>query len=59
MVYNFCQFLQVKQLQESLATQIMADFREAFSGPNAKNFVPNRQMAEACLVVSILEPKVK
>jgi hypothetical protein len=49
----------VKQLQESLATQIMADFHEAFSGPNAKNFVPNRQMAEACLVVSILEPKVK
>lgn len=37
----------------------MADFREAFSGPNAKNFIPNRQMAEACLVVSILEPKVK
>lgn len=37
----------------------MADFREAFSGPNAKNFMPNRQMAEACLVVSILEPKVK
>ncbi|XP_025409735.1 vacuolar protein sorting-associated protein 53 homolog [Sipha flava] len=50
---------EVKQLQESLATQIMADFHEAFSGPNAKNFVPNRQMAEACLVVSILEPKVK
>jgi len=37
----------------------MADFREAFSRPNAKNFVPNRQMTEACLVVSILEPKVK
>ncbi|XP_050438250.1 vacuolar protein sorting-associated protein 53 homolog [Adelges cooleyi] len=50
---------EVKQLQESLASQIMADFHEAFSGPNAKNFVPNRQMAEACLVVSILESKVK
>ncbi|KAL4143131.1 hypothetical protein QTP88_005495 [Uroleucon formosanum] len=50
---------EVKQLQKSLAIQIMADFREAFSGPNAKNFVPNRQMTEACLVVSILEPKVK
>ncbi|XP_015374387.1 PREDICTED: vacuolar protein sorting-associated protein 53 homolog [Diuraphis noxia] len=50
---------EVKQLQKSLATQIMADFREAFSGPNAKNFVPNKQMTEACLVVSILEPKVK
>lgn len=37
----------------------MTDFRDAFSGPNAKNFVPSRQMAEACLVVSILEPKVK
>ncbi|XP_050427138.1 vacuolar protein sorting-associated protein 53 homolog isoform X3 [Adelges cooleyi] len=50
---------EVKQLQESLASQIMADFHEAFSGSNAKNVVPNRQMAEACLVVSILESKVK
>lgn len=46
-------------MQESLATQITSDFHEAFAGPQAKNFVPNQQLAEACLVVSILDPKVK
>uniref|UniRef100_T1IEK0 Vacuolar protein sorting-associated protein 53 homolog n=1 Tax=Rhodnius prolixus TaxID=13249 RepID=T1IEK0_RHOPR len=50
---------QVKEIQASLATQITNDFHEAFAGPNAKSFVPNRQLAEACLVVSILDPKVK
>ncbi|XP_050525562.1 vacuolar protein sorting-associated protein 53 homolog [Daktulosphaira vitifoliae] len=50
---------EVKKLQESLASQIMKDFHEALKGPNAKNFVPNRQMAEACKVVSILKPNVK
>lgn len=50
---------QVKEIQASLATQITADFHDAFTGPNSKSFVPNRQLAEACLVVSILDPKVK
>lgn len=50
---------EVNEVQESLATQITSDFHEAFTGPQAKNFVPNQQLAEACLVVSILDPKVK
>ncbi|KAL1129412.1 hypothetical protein AAG570_013939 [Ranatra chinensis] len=48
---------QVKEIQSSLASQITADFHDAFSG--AKTTAPNRQLAEACLVLSILEPKVK
>jgi hypothetical protein len=50
---------QVHQIQLELAEQITSDFREAFSGPNAKHFTPNKQLAEACLVVSVLDPKVK
>ncbi|KAF6202809.1 hypothetical protein GE061_003212 [Apolygus lucorum] len=50
---------QVREIQTSLSRQIMQDFRDAFTGPNAKTFVPNRQLAEACLVVSILDPKAK
>lgn len=50
---------EVSEVQELLATQITSDFHEAFTGPQAKNFVPNQQLAEACLVVSILDPKVK
>jgi len=37
----------------------MSDFHEAFEGPNAKHFTPSRQLAEACLVVSVLSPRVK
>ncbi|XP_063216912.1 vacuolar protein sorting-associated protein 53 homolog isoform X2 [Bacillus rossius redtenbacheri] len=50
---------QVHQIHLELAHQITGDFQEAFTGPNAKQFSPNRQLAEACLVVSILDPKVK
>nr|CAD7575517.1 unnamed protein product [Timema californicum] len=50
---------QVNQIHLELAHQISGDFREAFSGPNAKHFTPNKQLAEACLVVSILDSKVK
>lgn len=50
---------QVKDIQTSLAMQITSDFHDAFAGPNSKNFVPNRQLAEACLVVSILDSRVK
>lgn len=50
---------QVKEIQASLASQITSDFHDAFTGPNSKTFVPNRQLAEACLVISILDPKVK
>ncbi|XP_071448427.1 vacuolar protein sorting-associated protein 53 homolog [Hetaerina americana] len=50
---------EVSRIRAALAEQITADFKEAFSGPNAKNFTPNRQLAEACLVISVLDPKVK
>ncbi|XP_065201142.1 vacuolar protein sorting-associated protein 53 homolog [Planococcus citri] len=50
---------EVREIQISLAEQITADFRNAFSGSNTKNFVLDWQLAEACLVVSILDPKVK
>ncbi|XP_069683523.1 vacuolar protein sorting-associated protein 53 homolog [Periplaneta americana] len=50
---------QVHQIHLELAQQITADFHEAFSGPNAKHFTHNKQLAEACLVVSVLDPKVK
>ncbi|PSN33185.1 putative ATP-dependent RNA helicase kurz [Blattella germanica] len=49
---------QVNQIHLELAQQITADFHEAFSGPNAKHFAPNKQLAEACLVVSVLDPKL-
>lgn len=50
---------EVSKVQAQLSTQITSDFHEAFSGPNAKSFIPNKQLADACLVVSILEPRVK
>ncbi|KAJ3618412.1 hypothetical protein MTP99_006410 [Tenebrio molitor] len=49
---------QVKSIHVELAEQITHDFKEAFSGTN-KTSIPNKQLAQACLVVSILEPKVK
>ena len=51
--------LQVKGIQNELGEQIIGDFQKAFAAENAKNFSPNRQLAEACLVVSVLDPKVK
>ncbi|XKL64167.1 hypothetical protein PGB90_004253 [Kerria lacca] len=50
---------EVREIQVTLAEQITADFHNVFSGSNNKNFVPNWQLAEACSVVSILDPKVK
>ncbi|KAH7960865.1 hypothetical protein HPB49_024077 [Dermacentor silvarum] len=46
-------------IQSDLAQQITADFHDAFTGPNAKHSAPTQQLAEACLVVSILDKKVK
>ena len=51
--------LQVKGLQNEFGEQILSDFHKAFAAENAKHFSPNRQLAEACLVVSVLDPKVK
>lgn len=50
---------QVKKIHVELAEQITHDFKEAFSSANAKTSLPNKQLAQACLVVSILDPKVK
>ncbi|XP_044261324.1 vacuolar protein sorting-associated protein 53 homolog [Tribolium madens] len=49
---------QVKSIHVELAEQITHDFKEAFSGTN-KTTIPNKQLAQACLVVSTLDPKVK
>lgn len=50
---------QVKAIHVELAEQITHDFKEAFSSTNAKISLPSKQLSSACLVVSILEPKVK
>ncbi|CAC5421456.1 VPS53 [Mytilus coruscus] len=50
----------VKQIQGELGTQIQADFEEAFQGAGAKYGPGNqRQLKEACLVVSVLDPRVR
>ena len=51
--------LQVKSIQNEFGDQIINDFHKAFAAENARNFAPNRQLAEACRVVSVLDPKVK
>lgn len=48
---------QVAKIHIELAEQIIKDFHEAFAGPHAK--VPSKQLAEACYIISILDPKVK
>ena len=47
------------KIRSDLADQITADFKEAFSASNAKKAIPSQQLGEACLVVNVLEPKVK
>ncbi|XP_011880495.1 PREDICTED: vacuolar protein sorting-associated protein 53 homolog [Vollenhovia emeryi] len=47
---------QVRQIQDELAQQITADFKQAFSGQNPKHF---NQLTEGCSVLSVLHPKVK
>ncbi|XP_034947406.1 vacuolar protein sorting-associated protein 53 homolog [Chelonus insularis] len=47
---------EVRQMEIQLAQQITADFKEAFSGQNPKHFT---QLTEGCLVLSVLDPKVK
>ncbi|KAK3083798.1 hypothetical protein FSP39_003324, partial [Pinctada imbricata] len=50
----------VKQIQSELGSQIQGDFEEAFQGAGAKYGPSNqKQLAEACFVVDVLEPKVK
>ncbi|XP_034195572.1 vacuolar protein sorting 53 isoform X1 [Osmia lignaria lignaria] len=47
---------EVHQIHVELAQQITADFKQAFSGQNPKYF---SQLTEGCLVLSVLDPKVK
>ncbi|XP_003485724.1 vacuolar protein sorting-associated protein 53 homolog [Bombus vosnesenskii] len=47
---------EVRQIHIELAQQITADFKQAFSGQNPKYF---SQLTEGCLVLSVLDPKVK
>ncbi|KAJ8704730.1 hypothetical protein PYW07_011918 [Mythimna separata] len=49
---------QVTTIRQQLATQILADFKEAFTA-GSKSGVSHRTLSEACGVVDILEPKVK
>lgn len=48
--------IEVHQIEIELAQQITTDFKEAFSGQNPKHFT---QLTEGCLVLSVLDPKVK
>ncbi|XP_066261170.1 vacuolar protein sorting-associated protein 53 homolog isoform X1 [Euwallacea similis] len=50
---------QVNSIRFELAEQITHDFKEAFQGPNNRAHLPNKQLQQACLVISILDPKVK
>ena len=63
---NYTEIPQIKELSDQvhdnrrmLGEQITSDFEAAFSDENAKHFAPTHQMAEACLVVDVLDPKVK
>lgn len=47
---------EVRQIHIELAQQITTDFKEAFSGQNPKYF---NQLTDGCLVLSVLDPKVK
>ena len=51
---------QVESLKRELGDQIVKDFEAAMTGENsAASGGGSRQLAEACLVVSVLEPRVK
>ncbi|XP_047142430.1 vacuolar protein sorting-associated protein 53 homolog isoform X1 [Hydra vulgaris] len=50
----------VRVIQESLGTQILADFRESLSDPDLKPPTgPSSLLADSCKVVSILDPRIK
>jgi len=57
---------QLKTIQDQLAQQILGDFKEAFSlapgsAGGAKNpfMPPTQQLSQSCLVLDVLDPKVK
>jgi len=50
---------QVVSIKRDLGDQITKDFEAAMTGDNPKMMGSSKQLAEACLVVSVLEPRVK
>jgi archaellum component FlaC len=50
---------QVETLKRELGDQIVKDFEDAMSGEKPGAAGGSRQLAEACLVVSVLEPRVR
>ncbi|KAK8379291.1 hypothetical protein O3P69_019277 [Scylla paramamosain] len=50
---------QVEQIRSGLEKQILDDFERAFHGPASRQPTPTRALAEACLVVNQLEPRVR
>lgn len=49
---------QVHSIRNDLGNQILADFKQAFTGGSKSN-ITHRTLSEACGVVDILDPKVK
>merc|ERR1719483_909692 len=50
---------QVESLKRELGDQIIKDFEVGMTGDNSGAAGGSKQLAEACLVVSVLEPRVK
>ena len=50
---------QVETIRRDLGEQIMKDFESLMTGGKVGGVSGNKQLAEACLVVSVLEPRVK
>ena len=50
---------QVETIKKDLGDQIMKDFDSLMTGGRGVGVSGNKQLAEACLVVSVLEPRVK
>ena len=50
---------QVDNIRRDLGEQIMKDFESLMTGGKVGGVSGNKQLAEACLVVSVLEPRVK
>ena len=50
---------QVESLKRELGDQIVKDFEAAMSGENPGAAGSSKQLAEACLVLSVLEPRVR
>jgi len=60
LVEKSCRHLvQVEETKKILAKQINDDFKSSLGSESSKTFVPTKQLAEACLVVDVLNEEVK